>query len=232
MISRAVCAASLAAGLALCGTALSAVGASEAAETSSFAASIPESGVIHFNVLRKGNEFGTHKLTFEGDASDLTVTTDVDLKAAFGPSTVFRYTLDVEERWADGKLQSVSGELNDDGTKGSVEARREGDRISVDGSAFSGMAPGDIVTSSWWNQELLNDAQVLSTEDGALTDIKVTNKGTETISTAFGEIEATRYLVESNITLDLWYDADGHWVKCAFEARGQNIEYVLAEPIS
>jgi hypothetical protein len=33
----------------------------------------------------------------------------------------------------------------------------------------------------------------------------------------------------SDIDVDGWYDDQGRWVKLAFEARGQQIEYVLSE---
>ena len=194
--------------------------------------SVPESGVIRFDVLRQGSEFGTHVLRFEQDDDAIRVTTDVDLKVSFGPFVPFRYQLDVEEVWRGGRLESLSGTTIDNGDEYTVEATREGDVIRVDGTKFSGTVPFDTPTTGWWNAALLDDAELISTEDGALTPIRVENLGRETIEARFGSLEATRFRIESSLTLDLWYDDEGHWVKCAFEARGQKIEYVLAEPVT
>jgi hypothetical protein len=70
--------------------------------------------------------------------------------------------------------------------------------------------------------------KLLSTEDGEILNVKVVNKGRETIKAGNKTIEANRYLMDSALDVDLWYDDDGRWVKLAFEARGQQIEYVLA----
>ncbi|MEM9180281.1 MAG: DUF6134 family protein [Pseudomonadota bacterium] len=35
--------------------------------------------------------------------------------------------------------------------------------------------------------------------------------------------------MKSDLTVDLWYDAQSRWVKLAFQVRGQDIEYVLNE---
>ena len=59
--------------------------------------------------------------------------------------------------------------------------------------------------------------------------MKVVNKGREAIKVGKKTIEANRYLMDSALDVDLWYDDDGRWVKLAFEARGQQIEYVLAD---
>ena len=66
----------------------------------------PEDGdQIVFNVLRKGKEFGTHKISFDVESDDsFTARSDVELKAGLGPITVFKYELDATETWKNGKL--------------------------------------------------------------------------------------------------------------------------------
>jgi hypothetical protein len=51
----------------------------------------------------------------------------------------------------------------------------------------------------------------------------------ETIETASGTVDARRIRMSGTLTVDLWYDADGRWVGCEFEARGQSIRYVLRD---
>jgi hypothetical protein len=193
---------------------------------------VPETSQIRFDVLRKGSPFGTHHLTFTRQGETLRVITDVDLAVKIGPFTPFSYSLDATEEWVNGELQSLEGKTVDNGDRFAVSARRMGDVLNVEGTKFEGDVGGDMLITSWWNPKVLKSAELISTEDGAITSLNVTRLDRETIRTRFGEIEAQRYRVESDITLDLWYDDQGHWVKCAFEARGQTIEYILAEPVS
>ncbi|MFN7163987.1 MAG: DUF6134 family protein [Hyphomonas sp.] len=191
----------------------------------------PQAGdVISFNVLREGKPFGSHAVRFsEGADGTLVATTKVSLKAGLGPITVFRYQLDATETWLDGQLQKVSGAVNDDGKKGTVSATRKGDAMNVSGTEFKGMAPAGIVPASHWNYAQTQTGKLLSTEDGEILTVKVIPKGRETIKAGNKSIEANRYLMDSALDVDLWYDDDGRWVKLAFEARGQQIEYVLSD---
>ena len=183
---------------------------------------------IRFNVLRKSNPFGSHVVTFD-EAADgaLLVSTNVELRAGLGPITVFKYELESREIWRDGELVALSGTLNDDGSKGSVSAVAEGGQLVVDGTKFEGAVDLGILPSSHWNVRQASAARLVSTEDGEILDVQVSELGRETLNIAGQPINATRYLLDSDIDVELWYDDSGRWVKLAFEARGQAIEYVL-----
>ncbi|MEX1252162.1 MAG: DUF6134 family protein [Hyphomonas sp.] len=189
----------------------------------------PEAGdVIRFNVLREGKPFGSHAVTFEKAADGtLVANTKVSLKAGLGPVTVFRYQLDATEKWLNGKLVEVSGKLNDDGKKATLSARRKGEALNVDSTVFNGVAPAGTVPASHWNYAQTQTTKLISTGNGEILNVKVVNKGRETIKAGNRSIEANRYLLDSALDVDLWYDDEGRWVKLAFEARGQQIEYVL-----
>jgi hypothetical protein len=189
----------------------------------------PEAGdVIQFKVLRKGEPFGTHAVRFEESADgSLVARTTVSLKAGLGPVTLYRYQLDATEKWIDGELVELKGAVNDDGKKRSVSAKRVGNAIEVKGSDYTGKAPESILPASHWNYVQTATQQLLSTEDGEILDVKVTKTGRERIKAGGKTIEANRYRLDSALDVDLWYDDQGRWVKLAFEARGQEIEYVL-----
>ena len=192
----------------------------------------PEPGdVIEFDVLRKGKPFGSHSVTFGEDSNGrLTARTDVLLKAGLGPITVFKYELDATEVWQNGQLVSLNGEVNDDGKEGQVTATRAGNELNVDGTQFDGRVAASIIPSSHWNFAATQATELLSTEDGEILDVSVSEQGKEVIVAAGEEVEATRYLLDSDIDVTLWYDEAGRWLKLAFEARGQDIEYVLTKP--
>ena len=181
-------------------------------------------------MFRNGNEFGTHVLTFErADDGQLSVTNDIDLTAKVGPITVYKYRHDSVETWEDGKLVSLTGKTRKEGDDLTVEAEASVAELQVAGSNFSGTVPTDIIPSSHWNsREVFSDA-ILSSEGGQVLDIQVENLGLETLTINDTELQATRFRLYSDLMVDLWYDAEGRWVKCAFSARKQNIEYVLAD---
>ena len=183
---------------------------------------------LSFKVLRKGNDFGTHSISFSGDPDgELTVTSEVSLRAGLGPITAFRYTLEAQETWQDGVLVALSGKTNDNGDKLEVSAEKQGDALNISGTAYSGFAELGLLPSSHWHKGQVSASQILSTEDGELLDVSSELIGQETIKAAGRDIQADRYLLKSDIDLDLWYDTENRLVKLAFEARGQNIEYVL-----
>ena len=185
---------------------------------------------IKFDVLRKGKPFGKHIVSFaETPNGELEVTTDVDLKVSIGPFTAFKYQLDAREVWRGGRLVALEGKTNDDGEASFVEADLQGEALQVSGSEFKGEVSEDIIPSSHWNIDQMLASKMLSTEDGSLLAMSVTPQGRETLKIAGQAIEANRYLLDSDIDIDLWYDDAGRWLKLAFQARGQDITYQLSE---
>ena len=185
---------------------------------------------IAFDVLRKGKPFGTHIVSFDKtNDGELKVTTDVDLKVKVGPFTAFRYQLDSVERWQDGQLVALNGRTNDDGDKTTVQAALDDAALRVEGSAFKGSVAPNIVPSSHWNMDQVRSTQMLSTEDGSVLSMDIIPKGRETLTIDGQDIAANRFLLDSDIDIDLWYDDQGRWLKLTFEARNQTIEYRLSE---
>lgn len=191
----------------------------------------PKAGdVIRFDVLRKGNPFGTHSVSFDvNDSGHLIARTEVALKAGIGPITLFQYKLSATEEWQNGELVRLKGAVNDDGKRGSVKAVRDGDMLDVSGSEFDGQVAATTIPASHWNFAQTAANHLLSTEDGEILDVAVSRQGVETIRAGGQMVEATRYLLDSDIDVTLWYDEAGRWLKLAFVARGQDIEYVLKE---
>ncbi|MEO0465769.1 MAG: DUF6134 family protein [Pseudomonadota bacterium] len=189
----------------------------------------PQAGdVISFDVLRQGNEFGRHEVRFdEAENGDLLVETEVRLRAGLGPITLFRYRLETEERWRDGQLIALSGDVNDDGSKESVTAVSESGQLVIDGDGFSGSLDLGILPASHWNVGQTKVEQLLSSENGEILDVAVLPQGRETITVDGETVEANKFLMDSDIDVSLWYDDSGRWLKLSFEARGQAIEYVL-----
>ncbi len=158
----------------------------------------------------------------------LNVSTEVELAVKFGFVTVYRYTLKSEEIWEDGNLISLIGTTSKNGEEFEVAAQTDGDVMIVDGTGFRGEVPVPIIPSSHWNRLQVYRDQMLSTESGEILDIDVETLGRDRVFVDGQPVEATHYRLNSKLSVDLWYDDQSRWVKLAFNARGQEIEYVLS----
>lgn len=193
---------------------------------------------IRFNVYRGNSDFGTHEVRFTRDGEELLAEVSVRLRAGVGPVTVFRYEHDSVERWRDGRLVALEGETLKDGDRFPIEAVRNGDGIVSEGVLPEGethteVLPADVIPSSHWRGYEENLGQILNTEHGDAMEVQITDMGMEEIEADGGTIQARRIRLEGTLTVDLWYDENGYWAGCAFEARGQNIRYVRqANPAS
>jgi len=203
--------------------------ASGASADDAAAPAAPYDERLVFEVFRNGSEFGRHVVSFDRSGEELKVVTDIDLTVRFGPFTPFKYRHDSTELWRGGELWSVDAETLKDGDTYRVYVRRRDGALEVDGTAFDGSVETGLLPSSHWNIGFTDDGRLISTETGKILDIAVEALGVETIEAAGRMVEATRYRMTSDLTVDLWYDSSGRWVKCQFEARGQTVEYVLSQ---
>jgi hypothetical protein len=186
---------------------------------------------LEFDVKRGNSDFGTHEIRFSEDEGDLIAEVSVRLRAGAGPITVFRYEHDSTERWRDGQLIQIYGNTLKDGDRFPFEGRAEGEAVVIEATNEDGQAetvefPPEILPSSHWRPYPLDTGQILHTEHGTPMDVTIEYLGMDEIEADGGTISAHRYRLEGTLTADLWYDEDGHWAGCEFEARGQHIRYV------
>lgn len=188
----------------------------------------PEDGErLVSDVYRDGGKFGSHVVAFKRAGDALTVDTDIELRVSLGPVTLFHYVHDATEQWANGALFAVRARTKTDGKWAALAADATADGLRIAGKAFSGVVPGAVIPSTHWNSTQMKQAAMLSTGTGEMLPMQVIDQGVERIRTSTGEIEARRVLVKSQMDATFWYDAEGRWVKCAFKARGSDVEYVL-----
>ncbi len=182
---------------------------------------------LEFDVLRDGGEFGSHIVKFSREGDTLTVDTDVVLKVAFGPITLFDYSHDVTEKYVGDRLTWVGSRTKKDGKWKTLSAQAGEGGLKVEGSKFKGLLPGKVIPSTHWNRDEMTLPTMFSTETGEMLPIKVKDRGVENIKAGGKTISARRFDVDSEIDASFWYDDQGRWVKCAFETQGSKIDYVL-----
>jgi len=188
---------------------------------------IPPEGRIAFDVLRNGSPIGTHTLTFrrEGDVTQVDVA--IDLVVRVLGIAVYRYTHRNTERWQGERLVSMQSTTDRNGRPYSVRARRDGAAIEVESSeAGKYSAPADLVTTSYWHPGFIR-ARKLDTQGGKMLEVKIADRGEETIKSRGADTIARRWSIEGDLKLDIWYARDGSWSKLRFASEdGSTIEYV------
>lgn len=197
------------------------------------AAAVPsDAGRIEFEVLRNGQPFGRHAISVTGAGDNLRAQTEVAMRAGVGPLTVFRLEQRCSETWSGGVLSSLSCSTLKDGRRTQVRAQMRDGRLHVTGAEGEHWFPLGVFPTTWWTKPPASASTLIDTETGAPMPVRVTRMGRETIDVGGQRIEAERIRVQGTLAVDLWYDAEGRWVGCAFTARGHNIEYRLASPLN
>jgi len=176
------------------------------------AATIPSSGRLDFDVIRKGKDIGDHSYKFSGSANALSVqvTTDIIVKVPIIRTTAYSFKHNSVEKWSGNKLVKVSSETNDDGTPHQLNTGGNG-----------------VLPASLWNIDAMHDGKLLNTVDGTIMPVRVSDLGAETIPVKGGQIKAHHYRLSQGLSRDLWFDNEGNLARVAFKADdGSTVTYV------
>lgn len=200
----------------------------------------PQAGeAVLFDVYRKGDvDFGTHEVRFSEQGGDLVATTRIRLRAGVGPITVFRYEHDNTERWRNDQLIAMDARTLKDGDTFEVSARATSEGLEVDGMTPEGdpvsqtLQAGSLPSSHWLGYPA-DMTEMLNTEHGTVMETTVEYLGETEIEGDGGMIPVRHYRLSSTLTVDLYYDENGRWAGCSFDARGQAVRYVRrADPVT
>ena len=188
--------------------ALATVGTTQAAPGDS----VPASGRMTFDVIRKGKDIGDYGLSFRGKGADVTVNiaTDVNVKMPVIGVSAYSFRQQSTETWRGGKLAALSSSTDDNGTPHQIN-----------------VGPTALVPASLWNADILRASQVLNTITGKTDAIHVRNLGEETVKTGKGAVKATHYAITGGLQRELWFNG-AQLVHVRFAADdGSQVDYVL-----
>ncbi|MEN8874542.1 MAG: DUF6134 family protein [Pacificibacter sp.] len=176
------------------------------------ALSIPSSGKLSFDVVRKGKDIGDHSYSFAGTGNSFTVkvVTDIMVKIPLIRTTVYNFQHESVETWRSGKLQQVNSKTNDNGEPHQLQ------------SSGNGALPASL-----WNNDVLSSQELINTIDGKMMKVRIADLGKENIETKRDVVAAHHYRTSGDLVRDLWYDAEGNLVRVAFKADdGSTVMYI------
>ena len=176
------------------------------------ALAVPSGGVLDFEVHRKGQVLGHHRMTFERRGKTLTAQAQVDFVVKLGPLSLFRYSHQAQEVWIDGRFDSLETSSLTNGHAQKVHAHRTDGGVMVEpaeGQPY--LAQAAILPLTHWNKQVMS-APLFNPQDGKLLRETATARGPDVVQTADGRsLNATRYSLAGDSPIDDWYDQDGVW---------------------
>jgi len=176
------------------------------------AASIPSSGQLSFDVVRKGKDIGDHSYNFSGSPGSFSVTvaTDVVVRVPLIRIAAYRFEHSSVETWQGGELQALVSTTNDDGTPHALNTANKG-----------------ALPASLWNDDIVRTGQLMNTIDGTIMSVRVADLGSENVPVNGGNLNAHHYRISGGLERDLWYDENGNLARVAFKAEdGSTVTYV------
>lgn len=182
---------------------------------------------LSFEIRRDGRPVGEHSVSFAraGDAIDVHARSEIAVPFLF--FTGYRFSYQSRSRWRDGRMEQLDAVTDDNGAVSRVLARREGDRVAVDGPAGRVEAAPDTFVTEHWNSQVLRAPTVLNTITGSINRVDIVSHGPETIEATSGTQKALRFSYTGDLQVTVWYDEAGRWVGLRFLARdGSRIDYV------
>jgi len=188
-------------------------------------------GHLEFEVIRNGEHFGRQGVTVTQSANGLVAESSADLRAALGPIVLFNYTQRCNETWQDRALVGLRCVTRRNGRLQRVDAAVLGNALRVTSGGRAASFAAATLPTSWWTRPPLDISEMINSETGARLPVRVTLVGRETINVGGRQIAADHIRVSGTVPVDLWYDARGHWVNCAFTLSGQHMTYRLLTPL-
>jgi len=184
-------------------------------------------GEIQFDVTRNGNKVGFHSVRFDQEGSSFAVRSQFQLEIRFLFLSAFRYHYESNEFWENGRLVRLNSTVDDDGDKFEIKAEYQPSGLQISGPGGGVASARPLYPTTHWNAAVINEHSVLNTLTGQINKVRIRPTSQEEIETEQGPVWATRYAYSGDLDTEVWYDADGRWVKMKFKGRdGSDIEYV------
>jgi hypothetical protein len=188
-------------------------------------------GTYRYKIERSGSEIGRQALIVGKDGDKVTVSDETSVKVKIAFITAYTFDHSRRETWQGGKLIALETRIDDNGTKGTLTAKADGDKLLIKGSAGDSTQPLGIMPTGYWNVATVKQTKLFHDETGKILTIAVTGGETQTLDLGGGrKVEAKLWKMTGDDNVELWYDSRDVLVKQRFDARdGSTIVYTILE---
>lgn len=183
---------------------------------------------VEYRITRNGKSVGSHEVVFQQQADALQVEVESNIRITVLKVPVFRFRYRATEQWQSAKLVSIDAETVENGERTVVGLQNRSGQAELTLNGSVETAAALRVGSNHWNPEVLQASRVFNTLTGEVSDVEITLLGSEPVSVGESSVDAQRYRYTGDIEADVWYDAQGRWLKLAFKGTdGSQIEYTV-----
>ena len=185
---------------------------------------------LSFRALRNGSPIGVHTVRFRQDGERLVVTTRIEISVKVLFFTAFYLKHEAQEVWQAGRLVAVKSKTDDNGTRLLVSGTAVPGGFRIIGGEGPFLAPAELLTSNMlWDTRMLGEERLIDVQYGGVIGLVVKPLGPALVDTPRGQVRANRHhLITPHYAGTLFHDSSGNWVKALIEAKGEIIEYALA----
>jgi hypothetical protein len=182
-----------------------------------------------FRVFLDEKEIGTHRFDLIEQGAERQLTSDARMTVKVLFVTAYTYDHHDVEHWQGDCLSKLSSTTDDNGKKHRVDVqRREGATVvrTLAGTQSLGECAS---TFAYWNPAMLQQTQLLNSQDGEYIEVKIKDAGADTIVVRGVKTPARRYELRSQkLSIDLWYSEQQEWLALESKTeRGQKLIYKL-----
>lgn len=192
---------------------------------------VPETGVLYYEISRKGKPLGFQQINFSRtEAGELVVDVHIEIDFKLGPIPLFRYLHDNREIWRDGKLQSLKSKTFNNGEDVAVDLKLEDGRYVGTGTDFADNLEAPLLSTSYFNPNFIRQNAFISSQDGRLLPSEIETLGQEVLAIRGAPVQATRFRISGKLRIDIWYTDAGQWVQTEFSRGGNTLVIKQVDP--
>lgn len=181
---------------------------------------------LQFQIRRNDAPVGQHIVTFNQGRDGLQVVAQTNIDISILGFNIYRFAYRSESIWQDNQMMRLAVSIDDDGDQNEVYARRDQNRLIVDGPDGRTSLPSGIFPTDHWHCGVLAGQSVLNTITGKENNVEITSQGSTMLQTTDDPIRATEFTYDGELKTNAWYDRQGRWVGLQFKARdGSTITY-------
>jgi len=192
---------------------------------------VPETGVLYYEISRKGKPLGFQQINFSlTEAGELVVDVHIEIDFKLGPIPLFRYLHDNREIWRDGKLLSLKSKTFNNGEDVAVDLKLEDGRYVGTGTDFADNLEAPLLSTSYFNPNFIRQNAFISSQDGRLLPSEIETLGQEVLAIRGAPVQATRFRISGKLRIDIWYTDAGQWVQTEFSRGGNTLVIKQVDP--
>lgn len=181
---------------------------------------------IRFDIQRAGQVIGSHAVTFRPTQDGIEARSEVRIAVDFFIFPAFRYRYDSHGYWQDGRLRGLAVDVNDNGRRDRLRLQSHSDGLTGEHNGVPISVQEFVHPTEHWDVSVINQSRVLNTITGKINNVTITRVGEDEVPTERGPVRAAHFRYSGDLDAEVWYDAEGRWVKLRFKGRdGSMIEY-------